>query len=231
MNQTKENEMNLTKQRNDRLRYIQDELNKLEELKGSNIYHDKEIIDPEYFPDEIPESIVTVEPNELSVTPYISPSQQKLLDDIAAEKERRRLEMLADDFRERALIKMMDGVLEIRWEDEIKKTPTPPDCIQSGKDPKDYTPEDLLAIHEYEKMLQHLYAERERYGNMLVEEQAKIEQSMDNQIQQFNLKVGETLMEKIRVEFAIACEDLKLLRNELFNFERCQFSRKEELFW
>lgn len=168
-----------------------------------------------------------MEPHELSVTPYISPEEQVLLDQAAAEAERLRLERLADDFRERALQKMMDGVLEIRWEDEIKKTPDPPACIQSNKDPKDYTPEDLVAIKEYEETLMQLYSERDRYRNMLLDEQAKIDQIMEDQIQKFNLKVGETLMEKIRVEFAIACEDLKLLRNQMFNFERLQYSNKE----
>lgn len=168
-----------------------------------------------------------MEAKELSVTPYISPEEQRILDIAAAEAERRRLEMLADDFRERALIKMMDGVLEIRWEDEIKKTPPPPDCITSGKDPKDYTPEDLLAIHEHETELETLRSERERYRKMLLEEQAKTDQMMNDQVQKFNLKVGETLMEKMRIEFAICCEDLKLLRNEQFNFQRLRFSKNE----
>lgn len=56
----KENEMALTKQRNDRLRHIQDELNKLEELKNSDIVHRREIVDPIFEPDEMPETIVKV---------------------------------------------------------------------------------------------------------------------------------------------------------------------------
>lgn len=60
MAKTKENEMNLTRQRNDRLRHIQSELNILEKLKNSGIIHDREIVDPKYEADEIPESIVRV---------------------------------------------------------------------------------------------------------------------------------------------------------------------------
>lgn len=170
-----------------------------------------------------------MELHELISKPYISPSEQKLLDEAAAEAERLRLERLADDFRERALDKMMDGVLEIRWEDEIKKTPPKPDCVLSGKDPKDYTPDDLLAIKMHEDDLKRLYAERERYRFLLEEEQIKIDHIMESQIQKFNLKVGETLLEKIRIEFAIACEELKLLRNQLYNFQRLQFSKKESV--
>lgn len=227
MVQVKENEMNLTRQRNARLRHIQDELNCLEELKESEFRYERDIIDPEYAEDEVPESIVTVEPHELTVTPYISPSEQNLLNIAAAEAERRRLEMLADDFRERALIRMMDGVLEIRWEDEIKKTPPAPHCLTSEKDPKDYTPEDLKLIYDYEQELSRLHGERERYRCMLLDEQSKTDQMMYDQVMKFNLKVGESLLEKLRVEFAIVCEDLKLLRNEQYQFERMRFSENE----
>lgn len=163
----------------------------------------------------------------MTITPYISPSEQELLDAAAAEAERRRLALLADDFRERALMKMMNGVLEIRWEEEIKKTPPAPDCILSGKDPKDYTPEDLSAIHMWETEIKFLESERERYRVMLEIEQAKIDQMLDDQYRKFNMKVGATLMEKIQVEFAISSEDLKLLRNEQYHFQRYNMAEIE----
>lgn len=53
-------EMNLVQQRHDRLRYIQDELNILEKLKHTGVVHTDELIDPEYKPDEQPETIVKV---------------------------------------------------------------------------------------------------------------------------------------------------------------------------
>lgn len=65
----------------------------------------------------------------MGITPYISPSQQAVLDAIAAEEERLRLLLLADDFRERALMAMMNGVLEVRWEDELRKDVPKPKCM------------------------------------------------------------------------------------------------------
>lgn len=223
----KGNDVALVLQRNNRLRHIQSELNQLERLKGSDRTHESDIVDPEYAADEQPDRIVRVEPHELTVTPYVSPSEQALIDAAAAEAERRRLAMLADDFRERALMRMMNGVLEVRWEDEIKKVPPQPDCLTGGKNPKDFTPEDLGAIAAHEALVQHLADERERYHGMLLEEQEKIDRTLFDQIQKFNHKVGETLMEKIKVEFAIASEDLKLLRNHLFNFERLRYAGQE----
>lgn len=77
------------------------------------------------------------------MTPYISPSEQAILDAKAAEEERIRLALLADDFRERALMAMMNGVLEIRWEDEIKKDVPLPKCMVSF--PRIQTPPYFIA--------------------------------------------------------------------------------------
>lgn len=60
MSLVKESELQLAIQRNDRLRHIQSEMNKLEELKKSGVYHERDIIDPEFSPDETPASIVKV---------------------------------------------------------------------------------------------------------------------------------------------------------------------------
>lgn len=135
--------------------------------------------------------------------------------------------MLADDFRERALIQMMDGVLEIRWEDEIKKNPLQPNCIVAGKDPKDYDKDDLFEIQEYDDKMKFLQCEREKYHLMLLNEKEKIVKSLDDQISKFNAKIGDTLIMKMRIESTICQEELKLLRNSLYNFERAQFTKNE----
>lgn len=131
MEEVKSHDMKLVLTRNERLRKIQDEINILSELRKSTEFSNEIIVDPEYCYDERPGTIVEVEQHEVPVLPYISPSMQKELDAQAAERERIRLEKLADDFKERALMAMMDGVLEKLWEDEIKKTPPPPECIVS----------------------------------------------------------------------------------------------------
>lgn len=89
------------------------------------------INNPEWRQDENPELIIKVDDKEVGIFPYISPSQQQILDAKAAEEERIRLKLLADDFRERALMTMMNGVLEVRWEDELKKDVPLPKCMVS----------------------------------------------------------------------------------------------------
>lgn len=73
---------------------------------------------------------------QIDVPLYISPSEQEILDKKMAEEERMRKMLLADDFRERALVVMMDGVLEKLWEDEIKKNIPKPRCMVSMLPPE-----------------------------------------------------------------------------------------------
>lgn len=136
MKKTKDYEINLVKERNERLRHIQREKNVLEKLKNSTVEHYKEIVDPEYMHDENPNSIIKasfiirerfdwicvplelhgifcqVDESEIVVRPYITEAEQKLLDEKNEETLRRYRELMADDFPDRALNVMMNGVLE-----------------------------------------------------------------------------------------------------------------------
>lgn len=225
---SKENELKQVKLRNARLREIQNELNILAKLQGKDEILNHPIIDPEFSMDETPDKIVVVTDDEISVRPYISPSEYQKLIAQAEEAERIRLAKLANDFRDRALITMMDGVLEIRWEDEIKKNPTKPQCLLKEKDPKEYDKEDLREIHEYEEKLPILYSERERYQTILEAEEEQLKEMRDKEILRFNTKVGETYSMKLKVDAALRQEELKQLRNLHFNFKKVSFERQEE---
>lgn len=128
--------------------------------------------------------------HEVKAKPYISPSQQELLDKQAAEEERIKLLLLADDFRERALMAMMDGVLEVRWEDIIKIDVPKPACMLEKK-PEDYTSEDISAVKQYEKDVQFLMEERERYNRMLEAEYGRVMELLNDGIDKFNGKLIE----------------------------------------
>lgn len=136
--------------------------------------------------------------HEVKAKPYVSPSQQELLDKKAAEEERIKLLLLADDFRERALMAMMDGVLEVRWEDTIKIDVPKPACMLEKK-PEDYTSEDISAVKQYEKDVQFLMEERERYNRMLEAEYGRVMELLNDGIDKFNGK----LIELFRVSLLI----------------------------
>lgn len=128
----KDTEMSMVLKRNARLRVIQSELVIISKLLEIPQIQPEDIIDPRFEPDEIPDTIVKTENHEISVAPYLTPSMECLIAQEKAERERRQKELMADDFKDRALMVMMDGVLEHRWEDEIKKTPPVPHCLVSN---------------------------------------------------------------------------------------------------
>lgn len=136
------------------------------------------------------ESVVRVLDREVKAKPYLSPSQQDILDRQAAEDERIRQLLLADDFRERALAKMMDGVLEIRWEDTIKVDVRKPACMLE-KEPEQYTPDDIAAVKRYEADVEFLRQERERYRRMLEVDYAKVSAQLQESVDRFDAKLNE----------------------------------------
>nr|CAI5834168.1 unnamed protein product [Callosobruchus analis] len=203
----KEKEMDNIKEKHARLRHIISEYNYFSKDK---IYLD--IVDPVWSQHEKPWLIMQVLDEEMTITPYISPSEQAILDAKAAEEERIRLAMLADDFRERALMKMMNGVLEVKWEDELKKDVPKPKCMLE-KDPAKFTEEDLRAVRDYEEKVAFLKSERERYKNILDGEFTKIAVSVRDSIRKFNQKVKETVEYKMVIDSGMNHESLRVNRS------------------
>ncbi|XP_055377896.1 cilia- and flagella-associated protein 43 [Condylostylus longicornis] len=227
MIQTKEDTLKYVRERNDRFRVIQTEQNALALLRGADPNFTRYIEDPEVAPEETPESVTKVEETEIKVKPYISPTEQRLMEELAQKEELRRLALLADDFRERALTVMMDGVLEKRWEDEIKKDVPKPQCLLKDKDPNDYTKDDHRALKEYEEKVEFICSERERYRVMLDEEDKRLQIIQDENILKFNQKCGELFLQKLQYDAAVKQEELKLLRTSSFNYQRIKFKQKE----
>lgn len=127
--------------------------------------------------------------HEVKAKPYISPALQLVLKKHAEEAVRAR-QLLADDFRERALMKMMDGVLEIRWEDTIKIDVHEPACMLE-KQPEQYTLADIAAVKKYKADVEALRQERERYKRMLEADYAKIIAQLRDSIDKFDARLKE----------------------------------------
>lgn len=151
-----------------------------------------------------------------------------MLDDELAQAELARHQMKTDDFYDQALQQMMDGVLEVRWEDEIKKDPKKPRCLELGLHPKNYTDDDLKSIAAYEQKIIELNNERARYHDILLAEKEKMQTELNDNILAFNKTVAEVFRKKLQMDFAIKSEELKSLNFLKFNFERVKFQRKEE---
>lgn len=218
----KEREMLVMRERNERLRYILSELAWL----GCSM-KEVTIADPKWRQTERIEKLIRVETEEVSVPPYISPEQQRMLDEQAAEAERIRLALLADDFRERALFDMMHGVLEIRWEDTIKIDVPKPKCMLEKK-PEDFTEEEIRAAFDYEKKVTFLISERQRYRNMLEAEYSKLSEVTRESVRKFNQRLRDLLLFRLKIE-SIRCQEvLRLQRMDKYLYERIKFEQTEK---
>jgi hypothetical protein len=227
MHRTKEYQIHSIRFKNDRLRHIQNELKILDELKGLMVGSLVQILDPDFRYDEIPDTVIFVVESEVPVAPYVSPSMQKVLQEQEAARERRRKELEADDFRDRALDVMMDGVLEYKYEDEVKKNPRAPECILKEKPGEDWTEIEERQVLEYEQEFERLKVEREKYRRMLLEEQKLLQGMLDEEIHKFNFNLCELSVEKLKFDMAIGHEEMKLLMLALYNFKRVTYHKEE----
>lgn len=162
----------------------------------------------------------------MSITPYISPEQQQNLDSAALLREEERFLLLADDFCDKTLINMMHGVVEIRWEETIKRDIPKPEFLD--KIPEELSQEEKLIVKDYEDKVEVLTKERLKYKNMLETEYAETSQSIRRSVKKFNEQLRDLLLLKLKVESARKQEVLKAQNLQLYAMQRIELKEKEE---
>ena len=161
----KENELSRIAENNQRIESIQAEL----ELKI-------ETHQPQMDVWEKPEMAFVVKDEEVQVERFLTPEQQAALD------EERRLEELrraagGDNWRDRGLNDMMDGVLEVKKEDALKQDiPLPDFMTDPDLHESDWTDEHKKLKAEYEKKVKQLADDRAKHKKGLEAELKKLQQ-------------------------------------------------------
>lgn len=175
------------------------------------------------------EQLTYVEDFEIPVDPYVS------LMSLGKQSEPEVRMSAVDVFRQQALMKMMDGVLEKKWEDELKLDVPKPRCMvalkkktktlcrigkfvtntqfvlfQEAKKPEEYEEDDLRAINEYEKLAAARDEERLVYKGILEEKKAKITENIEAAIEEFDKKILLLLNKRLKHDLAIEQECSKI---------------------
>ncbi|XP_012288837.1 cilia- and flagella-associated protein 43 isoform X2 [Orussus abietinus] len=158
---------------------------------------------------EIPDYIIIVNDEEIPVKPFLEKQETSVKTD--EDEELINFLNKSYDFREQALQIMMEGVIEPRWEDEIKKDIPIPECM-INKDPSEFTPEDNEATILYEQKVEQLKAEREKYKSLLQESAKNLEEAFNKDIGSFDERLHEFSITRMKVKSAILQESLKKLR-------------------
>ncbi|XP_011693346.1 PREDICTED: uncharacterized protein LOC105453253 [Wasmannia auropunctata] len=203
MKHAKECVLKHAKERIGRLQYCASQLNTI-----FGIESDLEPIEtPSWNVEEIPDYIVIVKDHEVLEKQSRRGGLKIINEDREDEDKNERI----SDFYKLALEKMMDGVLELKWEDEVKKEIPVPDCL-IAKDPSKHTDEDIAAIASYKSKVQALQREREKYKATLQADITETKDALQRDIAAFNDKLKDLELKKMQIECAILQERLTRIR-------------------
>jgi len=161
---------------------------------------------------ERPEVAFVVKDEEVKVERVLTDGQQAQLD------EERRLEELrraagGDNWRDRGLKDMMDGVIEVKKEDVLKQDILMPDFMS---DPElheaDWSDEHKKLKAEYEKRVKQLSEDRAKHKKGLESEIKKLQQMVKDSIANFDVGLNDLYQKKLTINAAIHQEELIVRR-------------------
>lgn len=157
-----------------------------------------ELLQPQFDDSEKTELVFEVEDEEVEVERVLTEEQQALLEEERRLEEARRANK-GDNARDRALLEMMDGVLEVKSEDVLKiDVPRPAFMDDPDKMESDWTDEEVKQAKEYDKKVAALEEERTKFKKSLEIEAKKTQQGIVEGMHSFDL----TIQGKIAVLYA-----------------------------
>lgn len=197
--------MNLFTSRHKRLRQIQNDIIQLQQLIGR---------DPTVFPNSIEiqfcdDELLDIDFNCDEIDPdYHSnrvSNEENLNDKILIRSETTQKMFM------KALDQMMGGVLEVSFEEEIKKNPPKPLCLINFTPESEFTDQDRNEVQAYEIQMEQIMKKREIYIDKLIVEQRQLIETIELQTIQLNKCIQNILQSKIHTEFAVSSEKLRIL--------------------
>lgn len=201
----KENEIASIVDRNKRLRQIHTDIIELRQLVGDDTESFSIVTDCELRDDERPDPIF--EFAELSPNSVARSGRQT---SNTTETDPLRGNSMQEVFRE-ALDDMMDGVLELSRMEEIKKNPPKPRCVIDDVPENELTDQERDEVQKYREKLSALTAMRTVCIDNLFKEQKQIVDALQLQTTHLDKCIQNALQSKIRTEFAIRSETLRIL--------------------
>ncbi|XP_078007743.1 cilia- and flagella-associated protein 43-like [Phascolarctos cinereus] len=193
----------------------------------TNLELGEEVWQPEIEDCEKPDLILTVEEDEIKVEKYLTPWQREHAERAAALELQQRLLAEKDDLRRRALMDMMNGVLEVKKEDILKMV-VPQPSFMAYKLDAIWTEEERKQAKEYEKKVKELDEEKDKYKKSLDAELRKIQGSIEETTQAFNSSLKRLFERKVKAEMVINQEELKIT-NLVFSLVLDEELRTREL--
>ncbi|XP_031619938.1 cilia- and flagella-associated protein 43 [Contarinia nasturtii] len=220
MSKVKDNEMELMAQRNERLDQIHKDINLLQRLNADEITQFDPIQKCDYFKDDSTHSTM------LAISTYNIDSQ---FDDISEQDSAKSLKTTRNQsFYERALDDMMDGVLQVCWEDELKKEPPKPPCMLQNIPDSQFTAAETAQIDKYREKITKIRMDRREYIGKLFEEKSALDTAIELMVSKLNRCLENIIKTKVKAQFAISSEQLKILTCVRDHLKFKGFCKKEK---
>ncbi|KAH8239716.1 hypothetical protein KR032_007182 [Drosophila birchii] len=202
---------------------IYDNMNIMLRLLNMEQFEKPDLTVPSLEQDEVIERIMEVDDSEIKA---INRRKPKTID---TGGKKGRLLLWSIEFWSRALVVMMDGVLEKLWEEEIKKNIPEPEFM-SKKQPHEYNLEEQKIFRAYEEAVRLLELDRRKYLRILHENEEKTLALKASHILKLNQRVAELMVLKLKYDFALKQSQVRLLTLEKTNFNRVQVRKRITLF-
>ncbi|KAH8408058.1 hypothetical protein KR222_002621 [Zaprionus bogoriensis] len=194
---------------------IYDNMNIMLRLLRMDQFEPPELSMPALAKDEVIKSIMEVDDSEIKA---INRRRRKTID---TGGKRGRLLLWSVEFWARALIVMMDGVIEKLWEEEIKKDIPIPEFVFK-KQPHEYSLEEQRIYRAYEEAVVLLELDRRKYLGILHDNEAKTLQLKTKHILKLNQRVSELMLTKLQYDFALSQNLIRMLNLKTINHVRDQ---------
>ncbi|XP_006831543.1 PREDICTED: WD repeat-containing protein 96 [Chrysochloris asiatica] len=175
---------------------------------------EEKVWQPEFEECEKPERTLVVEDHEITASKYVKPWKKAKGELIMTPKLERWFAFQSSDVRQRALMDMMGGVLEVKKEDILKMAvPQPtfmakPDALWSEEEKKQFK--------DYEKKVKELNEERDKYRKSLEAEMKKLQSIIQESTQSFDEYLKRLFGKRVNAEMVVNQEELKI-NNLLFS--------------
>ncbi|CAF3490775.1 unnamed protein product [Adineta steineri] len=167
--------------------------------------------EPDLTEKEKPQLLFEVKDSEIKVERYYTPEQLRLLEEQRLNEERRREMERLDNWRERGLIDMMNGVLQVRREDELKKE-IPKPAFALEKPEEEWTEAEKQAYQQYLQKVKEQQEEREKLRKVLTAESSKINEQITESCLAFDQVLSQLHRRRITAQTAVIEEELKISR-------------------
>nr|XP_024215976.1 uncharacterized protein LOC112210532 isoform X3 [Halyomorpha halys] len=119
-----------------------------------------------------------------------------------------------DIFKKQTLHEMMDGVIEMSWQEIVKKGVELPSFVNE-KDPESYTERERIAMNKYVAAVKKIDEKRKYHANLACQDIEKLKAEIEKVACNYDIGLLETAKKRILIESCMQSELLKVARLKL----------------